>query len=289
MAEYKIKDLEVLSGVKAHTIRMWEKRYNLLAPDRTETQIRLYTDEDLVVLLNVCLLYKHGVKISHIANMSFPQIQAKVLEIQQYFNQGDSSEQLILALLTLDEALFRNTLGSLIKEVGLTKTFLDHLIPFLDRIGIMWLVGTINPSQEHFISNLIRQKIIAEIDKMPIPENMESPVMLFLPEHEWHEISLLFYQFILRENHLHTVYLGQSLPYDSLIECVRQLKPRALVTSWLTAVEENFIENYFKQLKEEVGVVPILAGGYQIKMNSERIRNWIVEIDNVESLSSHFS
>jgi DNA-binding transcriptional MerR regulator len=289
MAEYKIKDLEVLSGVKAHTIRIWEKRYNLLSPDRTETQIRLYTDEDLVILLNVCLLYKHGVKISHIANMSFSQIQEKVLEIQQSFDVGDSSEQLILALLTLDEALFRNTLGSLISEVGLIKTFLDHLIPFLDRIGIMWLVGTINPSQEHFISNLIRQKIIAEIDKMPIPVNTDSPVMLFLPEHEWHEISLLFYQFILREKQLHTVYLGQSLPYDSLVECIRQLKPCALVTSWLTAVEDNFIENYFKQLKEEAGEIPILAGGYQIKANSSRISQWIVEIDNVESLNTHFS
>ena len=289
MAEYKIKDLEVLSGVKAHTIRMWEKRYNLLSPDRTETQIRLYTDEDLVILLNVCLLYKHGVKISHIANMSFPQIQEKVLEIQQSFDLGDSSEQLILALLTLDEALFRNTLSSLIAEVGLIKTFLDHLIPFLDRIGIMWLVGTINPSQEHFISNLIRQKIIAEIDKMPIPVNLQNPIMLFLPEHEWHEISLLFYQFILREKQLHTVYLGQSLPFDSLVECVRQLKPCALVTSWLTAVEENFIENYFKQLKEEVGSIPILAGGYQIKSNSSRLCKWVVEIETVESLNTHFS
>ncbi len=289
MAEYKIKDLEVLSGVKAHTIRIWEKRYNLLSPDRTETQIRLYTDEDLVILLNVCLLYKHGVKISHIANMSFPQIQAKVIEIQESFDLGDSSEQLILALLTLDEALFRNTLGSLIAEVGLIKTFLDHLIPFLDRIGIMWLVGTINPSQEHFISNLIRQKIIAEIDKMPIPVNLENPIMLFLPEHEWHEISLLFYQFILREKQLHTVYLGQSLPFNSLVECIHQLKPCALVTSWLTAVEENFIENYFKQLKEEVGNIPILAGGYQIKSNSSRLCELVVEIDTVESLSTHFS
>jgi len=251
MAEYKIKDLEVLSGVKAHTIRIWEKRYNLLSPDRTETQIRLYTDEDLVILLNVCLLYKHGVKISHIANMSFSQVQSKVTEIHGLHNSNDSCEQLILALLTLDECLFRDTLGGLIRDVGLTKTFTEHLIPFLDRIGIMWLVGSINASQEHFISNLIRQKIIAEIDKMPIPVNLQNPIMLFLPEHEWHEISLLFYQFILREKQLHTVYLGQSLPFDSLVECVRQLKPCALVTSWLTAVEENFIENYFKQLKEE--------------------------------------
>ena len=289
MAQYKIKDLEVLSGVKAHTIRIWEKRYNLLSPDRTETKIRLYNDEDLVTLLNVCLLYKHGIKISHISNMSFSQVQSKVTEIHGLHNSNDSCEQLILALLTLDECLFRDTLGGLIRDVGLTKTFTEHLIPFLDRIGIMWLVGSINASQEHFISNLIRQKIIAEIDKMPIPVNLQNPVMLFLPEHEWHEISLLFYQFILREKQLHTVYLGQSLPFDSLVDCIRQLKPCALVTSWLTAVEDNFIENYFKQLKEEVGNTPILAGGYQIKSNSSRLSKWVVEIDTVESLITHFS
>ena len=289
MAEYKIKDLEVLSGVKAHTIRIWEKRYNLLSPDRTETKIRLYNDEDLVTLLNVCLLYKHGIKISHISNMSFSQLQSKVTEIHVLHNTNDSCEQLILALLTLDECLFRDTLGGLIRHVGLIKTFTEHLIPFLDRIGIMWLVGSINASQEHFISNLIRQKIIAEIDKMPIPVNLQNPVMLFLPEHEWHEISLLFYQFILRDKQLHTVYLGQSLPFDSLLDCIRQLKPCALVTSWLTAVEDNFIENYFKQLKEEVGNTPILAGGYQIKSNSSRLSKWVVEIDTVESLITHFS
>ncbi|MFM7661891.1 MAG: MerR family transcriptional regulator, partial [Bacteroidota bacterium] len=164
MAEYKIKDLEILSGIKAHTIRIWEKRYNILAPERTDTQIRMYSDKDLVTLLNICLLYKHGVKISHIANLTLNQIQDKVEKIQEENDVEDSYEQLILALLTLDENLFRNTLSTLIKEVGLSKTFTDHLMPFLGRIGIMWLVGSINHAQEHFISNLIRQKIIAEID-----------------------------------------------------------------------------------------------------------------------------
>lgn len=288
MAEYKIKDLETLSGVKAHTIRIWEKRYNLLSPDRTDTQIRLYTDDDLVTLLNVCLLNKHGVKISHIAHMSTSQIQTKVAEIHGLNTTNDSYEQLILALLTLDENLFRNTLGSLIQDVGLCDTFTKHLIPFLDRIGIMWLVGTINPSQEHFISNLIRQKIIAEIDKLPIPDDQNNSVMLFLPEHEWHEISLLFYQFLLREKGIHTVYLGQSLPYDSLIHCINQLKPRALVTSWLTSVEEKYMENYFKQLKEEIGKTPIYAGGFQIKAYAKNINAWVVEIEDIHTLHAFF-
>jgi DNA-binding transcriptional MerR regulator len=288
MAEYKIKDLETLSGVKAHTIRIWEKRYNILSPDRTDTQIRLYTDEDLVILLNICILYKHGIKISHIANLTFPQIQEKVTSIQEVYQVEDSYEQLILALLTLDEELFRNTLGALIQEVGLSKTFTNHLVPFLDRIGIMWLVGSINPAQEHFISNLIRQKIIAEIDKLPIPQDDNNSVMLYLPEHEWHEISLLFYQFVLREKNIPTIYLGQSLPYDSLVLCFNQLKPKALVTSWLTAVEEKFMENYFKQLKEEIGETPIYAGGYQVKMKKKNIEKLVIEIDDIHSLHTYF-
>lgn len=288
MAEYKIKDLETLSGVKAHTIRIWEKRYNILSPDRTDTQIRLYTDEDLVILLNICILYKHGIKISHIANLTFPQIQEKVTSIQEVYQVEDSYEQLILALLTLDEELFRNTLAALIQEVGLSKTFTNHLVPFLDRIGIMWLVGSINPAQEHFISNLIRQKIIAEIDKLPIPQDDNNSVMLYLPEHEWHEISLLFYQFVLREKNIPTIYLGQSLPYDSLVLCFKQLKPKALVTSWLTAVEEKFMENYFKQLKEEIGETPIYAGGYQVKMNKKNIEKLVIEIDDIHSLHTYF-
>lgn len=288
MAEYKIKDLETLSGVKAHTIRIWEKRYNILSPDRTDTQIRLYTDEDLVILLNICILYKHGIKISHIANLTFPQIQEKVTSIQEVYQVEDSYEQLILALLTLDEELFRNTLGALIQEVGLSKTFTNHLVPFLDRIGIMWLVGSINPAQEHFISNLIRQKIIAEIDKLPITQDDNNSVMLYLPEHEWHEISLLFYQFVLREKNIPTIYLGQSLPYDSLVLCFNQLKPKALVTSWLTAVEEKFMENYFKQLKEEIGETPIYAGGYQVKMNKKNIEKLVIEIDDIHSLHTYF-
>ncbi len=288
MAEYKIKDLETLSGVKAHTIRIWEKRYNILSPDRTDTQIRLYTDEDLVILLNICILYKHGIKISHIANLTFPQIQEKVTSIQEVYQVEDSYEQLILALLTLDEELFRNTLAALIQEVGLSKTFTNHLVPFLDRIGIMWLVGSINPAQEHFISNLIRQKIIAEIDKLPIPKDDNNSVMLYLPEHEWHEISLLFYQFVLREKNIPTIYLGQSLPYDSLVLCFKQLKPKALVTSWLTAVEEKFMENYFKQLKEEIGETPIYAGGYQVKMNKKNIEKLVIEIDDIHSLHTYF-
>ena len=290
MASYKIKDLEVLTGVKAHTLRIWEKRYDFIKPDRTETQIRTYSDEELVILLNVALLNKNGVKISKIADMSRDQIAKKVVEVTAKKDPEVSQEKLLLALVELDEDLFRNTLQELINVCGLERTFTEHLIPFLDRIGVMWLVGTINPAQEHFISNLIRQKIISTIDLLNVPLSKGSPVMLFLPEHEWHEISLLFYQFSLRNKGIPTVYLGQSLPYESLLEAIRKVKPCALVSSWLTAVDEQFMVNYLQQLSKEISGIPHYAGGYQVNLNSARLSGLVHEIkvlSDLEGLHSY--
>ncbi len=290
MASYKIKDLEVLTGVKAHTLRIWEKRYDFIKPDRTETQIRTYSDEELVILLNVALLNKNGVKISKIADMSRDQIAKKVVEVTAKKDPEVSQEKLLLALVELDEDLFRNTLQELIDVCGLERTFTEHLIPFLDRIGVMWLVGTINPAQEHFISNLIRQKIISTIDLLDVPLAKGSPVMLFLPEHEWHEISLLFYQFSLRNKGIPTVYLGQSLPYESLLEAIRKVKPCALVSSWLTAVDEQFMVNYLQQLSKEISGIPHYAGGYQVNLNSARLSGLVHEIkvlSDLEGLHSY--
>ena len=285
MAEYKIKDLEALTGIKAHTIRIWEKRYNLISPERTDTLIRTYTDEDLTNLLSVALLNKNGIKISKIVDMGKEQISKKVWDLKFSKNENSSQEKLILALIELDEDLFRNTLQSLIDSVGLEETFASHLIPFLDRIGIMWIVGTIHPAQEHFISNLIRQKVISEIDKLSVPNNDIKPVMLYLPEHEWHEISLLYYQYILRRNGINTVYLGQSLPYDSLLLTIEKLAPRALVTSWLTAVDEKYMINYFKQLSNDIDGIEIYAGGYQVNKCFDLISEWAIEIKEAKNLA----
>ena len=288
MGEYKIKDIEVLTGIKAHTLRIWEKRYEIMVPERTDTQIRTYSDAELSFLLNISLLNKSGYKISKIAKLSAQEINDLVWKIKVSNNLDNSGEKFILALIHLDELLFRDTLGDLIQEVGLENTFTNHLIPFLDRIGVMWLVGSITPAQEHFISNLIRQKIISEIDKLPIPDSSSAPLMLFLPEHEWHEIGLLYYQFLLRNKGLHTVYLGQSLPYESAIDCIRSLNPKAILTSWLTAVEDEFMIKYFEQLKSVVGDKIIYAGGAQVNMKIDLIKSLVTEIKQAKDLTSLF-
>lgn len=271
MAEYKIKDLETLTGVKAHTIRIWEKRYGLISPERTDTHIRTYDDQDLMMLLNIALLNKNGVKISKIAELSPDQISCKVSEFMNNPSEDMCLDKLILALIELDEALFKSTIEEQFAHQGVESTFVNVLIPFLDRIGVMWMVGTINPAQEHFMSSLIRQKIISEHDKLPIPKRKAHPVMLFLPEHEWHELSLLFYHFVLRKAGFDTVYLGQSLPYDSLLQTLEKIKPAALITSWLTSVDQRFMQNYFKQLAEDAKGTQILAAGYQINAHFDEL------------------
>jgi len=281
MAEYKIRDLEVLSGIKAHTIRIWEKRYTLFSPERTDTQIRTYSDDDLTRCINISILNRCGFKISKIATMSDREIHDHVMECNGKNAEDVAIERLIVALIEMDERLFHDTLNDLIQSVGLTLTFTDKLIPFLDRIGIMWLVGTINPAQEHFMSNLIRQKVISETDRLPIPQKKTVDALLFLPEHEQHEISLLFYNFMLRDKGYSTVYLGQSVPYDALCLCIEKLKPQTMITSWLTAVDENFMQSYFKRLTKESAKIPVLAGGIQINSRKDLVKDYIHEISDL--------
>jgi DNA-binding transcriptional MerR regulator len=287
MAEYKIKDLENLTGIKSHTIRIWEKRYNILDPNRTDTQIRTYSDDELTHLLTVSMLNRNGIKISKIAKLSQQDMNKLLWDIKVNKEPEYSMDKLIMALISLDENLFNKTLQNLIDTEGLETTFTQHLIPFLDRIGIMWLIGSINPAQEHLISNLIRQKVISEIDKQTVPNDKTSPVVVYLPEHEWHEISLLFYQFLLREKGVKTAYLGQSLPYPALQECIEKLKPKAILSSWLTAVDSKFVVNYFKRLRKDYPDLKVFAGGAQVKSNAEVLSSYITVVKDIDEVIKH--
>lgn len=284
MAGYKIRDLEILSGIKAHTIRIWEKRYGLLNPQRTDTQIRTYSDEELLLLLNISLLYKKGYKISHIAAMSQEQLIETSKSIQEKGVEHSATEQLIISVLQLDERLFQQVFIELTEKKSLSVLFPELIIPFLKRIGVMWIVGTITPAQEHFISNLIRQKIIAAIDALPTPDPSKKRIILYLPEHEWHEISLLIYHYHLRYKGFNSIYLGQALPFDALLKTIRHLTPDALVSSWLTAVEQQHILDHFSQLQKELKNVRIAAGGYQIDQLKKTLPEHVRRIHSLTEL-----
>jgi MerR family transcriptional regulator, light-induced transcriptional regulator len=266
MGQYSIKELENLSGIKAHTLRIWEKRHGIMAPGRTDTNIRYYSDEDLKKILNISILNNLGLKISKIADLSVEQLAAKVRELStQHDETSIHIDQLIIAMVDLDEIKFEKTLNHLIVRFGFEKTVTHILYPFLEKIGILWLSSNINPAQEHFISNLIRQKLIAAIDALPLVSGPGvKKVMLFLPENELHEIGLLFYCYLLKKMEFKTIYLGQSVPFHDLIEVYKVHTPEFLVTSITSTIPHDLLETWLKQLAEQTHPSRLFISGGQV-------------------------
>jgi DNA-binding transcriptional MerR regulator len=292
MGEYKIRDLEQLTGIKAHTIRIWEQRYKLLEPSRSSTSIRFYTDKELSFILKVSILNKNGIKISRIAEMSVNEINEKIFQLNNSHSDNIHFEKMLLALVQMDENLFVNTLSDFIEGTDLETSFESLIIPFLDKIGVMWVVGSINPAQEHFVTNLIRQKIIVETDKLFFDkkkQNLESLFFLYLPENEWHELGILFYNYFLRKRGYRTIYLGQSLPIDSLCQSIEKYNPTTLVTSIVTAMDENMINKYFNEIHSRYPDLKIYSGGYQIINSKGDFEGFVKKIHDLNSLNKLFS
>jgi DNA-binding transcriptional MerR regulator len=252
VAQYSIKELEHLSGIKAHTIRMWEQRYGILNPKRTETNIRFYDDSDLKNILNISLLNEHGYKISKIAKMSCHEISAEVCNLA--YADSEHSQQmntLLLAMIEMDEERFDKVLSTIILQKGLERTMLQVIYPFLTKLGILWQTGNINPAQEHFVSNIIRQKLIVAIDGQVIARPDSAPrYLLFLPEGELHEIGLLFMNYLLRSRNCHVMYLGQNLPFPDLISTVSVYKPHYICTVFTAMPGPDQVQGYLHNLAE---------------------------------------
>lgn len=264
MGRYSIKELEKLSGIKAHTIRIWEKRHRIIEPQRTATNIRFYSDEDLKKIINVSMLNNHGVKISRIASMSFDEISKKIMDMTS--TQTDASvyiEQLVVAMVDLDEERFEKILSALVKRFGFERTITEAIYPFLEKIGVLWQTKNITPAQEHFISNLIRQKIIAAIDGLPLASKSAKKVLLFLPEHELHEIGLLFNYYLVKQAGHKAFYLGQNVPQEDLVSIVAIHNPDILVTSVISPMISG-VTRYINQLSKQFPNQLILVSGIQV-------------------------
>ncbi len=267
MALYTIRDLEKLSGIKAHTIRIWELRYNLIEPGRTETNIRRYSDEDLKRLINVSILNQNGYKISKIALMKEDEISALAAELSASNPSLNTRiENLIAAMLELDESRFFASLDHATAENGFEFTVEQLIFPFLERIGQLWLAGSIYPAQEHFISSLIRQKMIAAIDReMSFPVLPDQRMVFFLSEGETHELGLLYYSYLARKSGLEVIYLGASVPHIDLVK-LSQIKPfNYLFTSFITAIGMDALTQRIGELHRDFPGTTILVSGWQIK------------------------
>lgn len=253
--EFTIKDLENFSGIKAHTIRIWEKRYNLFQPKRTDSNIRYYDMNSLLKLLNVSLLYNNGVKISKIAILSDAKMELSVKEL--VFKEGFESNALNsfkLAMLNFDEGLFNQTYNSLISQTSFRTIFTEIFIPFLSEIGILWQVHSITPAHEHFITNLIKQKILINIEKIQFlqPNKSARKFVLYLPMNEIHELGLLYLHFELLFHGYHSIYLGQSVPVENLNDLQKIFSDVCFVTYLTVEPSKESIEEYLQTVNREV-------------------------------------
>ncbi len=251
---FTIKDLENISGVKAHTIRIWEKRYSLLSPERTDTNIRYYSLNNLQKLLNVVLLNQHNVKISKIAEMSEDTIvlKARELALKSAIN-SEAINSFKLAMFQFDKRLFNTTYNKLLKRKTFREIFKDVFVPFLNHIGLLWQTDTLLPAHEHFISNLIVQKIQINTENIEYSiSNNEVTYVLFLPENEIHELGLMYlnYEFLLRG--YETIYLGQSLPFDNLDFFFKNKSKVCFVTCLTVQPNADKVVDYFFKINEKL-------------------------------------
>lgn len=253
--KFSIKDLENLSGIKAHTIRIWEKRYAVLSPMRTESNIRYYDSNNLQKLLNITLLHNHGYKISKIATFPPEKIPALVRQIvSQKSAKNHAINAFKMAMMNFDQALFFNTYNSLLAEKSFSTVFYEVFLPLMEEMGLLWQTETITPAHEHFVSNLIRQKVLTNTEKIQVvaPLHNDRIFVLFLPEHELHELGLMYLNYEITSRGYKTVYLGESIPMSNLID-VKKLFDNIIYITYFTVEPQNEVVNsYVEDLQNNI-------------------------------------
>jgi DNA-binding transcriptional MerR regulator len=274
---FSIKNLEHLSGIKAHTIRIWEKRYNLFEPERTDTNIRLYNLENLQKLLNVTLLYNNGYKISRIASLSQQEINENVHKLTINKNADDWSIGLFkLAMINFDQRLFTKTFNDLLEQFSFSEIFKNVFVPLMNELGVLWQTNSISPSHEHFITSLVKQKIHAMCENLQqnSTRRTDRRFVLFLPDNEIHELGLLYLQYEVLNNGFQCVFLGQSVPIESLSNLIDIGEPITFISYFTIEPAQDKIESYLNTFNSEIienidSELWIL--GYQVQFISDEI------------------
>ena len=287
MAVYSIKDLEMISGIKAHTLRIWEQRYHIIHPKRTPTNIRFYEDDDLKHLLNISLLNKNGLKISKIASMSEEEIAEAVSDLSKgSFEDSVQIDALTISMMELDEAKFETIIAANLQNLGFERTMMEVIYPFLDKLSLLWITGSIHPVQENFISNLVRQKLIAAIDALSANKSCHAGFTLYLPEGESQELSLLFLQYLIKKRGFRTLYLGQNTSLPDLAEAC-SIFPTDYV---LTIISEGFtkqsVHQYLKDLQKVCEGKIIYVTGYQVLIQGIQTSENVVVLENLDSFTT---
>lgn len=278
MIQYSIKQLERISGIKAHTIRIWEKRYNMFEPHRTKTNIRFYDNEHLKKILNISSLLQAGLKVSKIAALNPVQMGDELIKRHNHFATDKYSlyiNKLIPACMEFDQVGFEKIFDTCVLKFGFKETVEHVLYPFFDRIGILWISSKISPAQEHFASNIARRKFFSAIDGITINEFSKKNFMLFLPQHEEHEIGLLYCNYLLLSKGYKTTYLGTKLPYNNIAEVVETCKPTHLVLFFIAQMPARDIQKYIDKLAASFpNQTIVVCGGemlYKVKAPADNV------------------
>lgn len=273
---FTIKDLEKISGIKAHTIRIWEQRYQFLKPKRTETNIRFYSNDELKKLLRISLLNKHGFKISLLDKMNEEELENKIQSLTQLEAQQERIvNELVECMIEVDLERLESILERYIQSKGIERMIIQIIFPFMEKIGILWITNHINPAQEHLVSNIIRQKLIVGIDSVVKEVKINKTVLLFLPEGEFHELGVLFVSYLLKCKGVSTIYLGANVPLKD-VEYLVKLKKPSYIYSHLTSVGHSFnFDKFILAITKKFEGTPILLSGLLTNTYEKKIPSQI--------------
>lgn len=286
---YSIRELELISGVKAHTIRIWEKRYQLLIPQRSSTGIRSYDDKQLVRLLNVSSLLSNGYKISKIAELDNTNLRAAVKKVALSDSPDEEVQinELLRSALEFNEASFNDTLDHNLLRFGVKESVIKIIYPFFKKVGLLWQINEMNPAQEHFATNLVKRKLLSIIDQLPVHTDSHPEFLLFLPENEYHEIGLTVADYLIRSAAKKTIYLGANVPFTNVVESVKTIQPEYLLTFVVTPKNDDRPTNYLNRLAKACPDQTILASGLTFnESNQHEMGERIVLLKSLEDLEA---
>ena len=282
---FSIRELEALSGIKAHTIRIWEQRYNFLKPSRTETNIRTYNNDELKTLLTVALLNKYGYKISHIDEMNH---QERINHLLQLPDKSALKEnlvnQLIGYMIDLNCSGFESLLNEYILENGIEKTIEELIFQFLERVGILWQTSKIIPIQEHIVSNIIRQKIITAIERTKTDQNTKQSFLLLLPEDEHHEMGLLYVYYLLKKHGFTVIYLGASVPLVDIQYINQKKKPDFLYLHITSFPYQHSLGKYLNSLHTVANGSKVILSGSAISTYKKPLPTNFIQLASINDL-----
>lgn len=293
MATYSIRDLAKLSGIKAHTIRIWEQRYGIIDPKRTASNIRYYTDDDLKFLMNIAFLNRKSIRISKIAKMTREDIKNEVDRLSKTeAEHTDHFQGLAMAMMDLDEAKICNLLHQSFTQTGVEDTILNVLVPFLEKASLLWLTGSISSIHEQFASCVIRRKILTAISELPKNQNNGTPkpkVLLYLPDGDQQELYLIFVEYLLKRRAIEVVYLGAKVPVEDLQLACSIHEPEFIYTIISEQHKRYVPENYVRTLSEAVENTELLISGFQDHVQSEISLNNVRIFEDLNELLDFFS